>query len=209
MKPRKLVCGVGINDAEYVVKREENGYVDGKRKRKLVWMCPYYRVWQNMLERCYSEKYQERQPTYKGCSVSDEWHTFSNFRSWMETQNFEGLQIDKDLLIVGNKVYGPHTCMFVTSMVNNFALDRGAARGEWLIGVAWYKPTGKFRANCRNPFTRKQENLGYFTCEQEAHEAWRKRKHELALELAAIQADERVAKALINRYSKPGSHYDV
>ena len=88
-------------------------------------------------------------------------------------------------------------------MVNMFTLDRGAARGEWLLGVYWNKPTGKFLAGCRNPFTSKREHLGLVTCEKEAHEAWRKRKQELAHKLAAIQTDPRVAKALISRYSKP------
>lgn len=36
---------------------------------------------------------------------------------------------------------------------------------------------------------------------QEAHEAWLKRKLELAHLLAAEQEDPRVAEALINRYS--------
>ena len=56
-------------------------------------------------------------------------------------------------------------------------------------------------SKCRNPFTKKQEFLGYFTCEQEAHQAWLKRKLELAYELVAIQTDQRVAEALIDRYS--------
>ena len=35
MKIRKLVCGVGVNDSDYVVKKEETiGYVDGKRRYK-------------------------------------------------------------------------------------------------------------------------------------------------------------------------------
>ena len=156
-----------------------------------------------MLKRCYSAKEQERYPTYKGCSVSGDWHTFSNFKSWMEKQQWEGMQLDKDLLVVGNKVYSPETCVFVTQMVNSFTNDRGAARGNLLIGVSWYKPTEKFRAECSNPFTKKREHLGYFTCEQQAHEAWMNRKLELAHELAAIQTDPRVAKALIIRYSKP------
>jgi len=54
---------------------------------------------------------------------------------------------------------------------------------------------------CSNPFTRKGENLGYFTCEEEAHQAWLKRKLELAHLLAAEQTDTRVAKALIERYT--------
>ena len=203
-KPKKLVCGVGINDADYVVeKRETIGYVNGKRKQKLVWICPYYETWKSMIERCYSAKYQERRPTYKGCSVSEEWLTFSNFRAWMVTQDWEGKSLDKDLLVEGNKIYGPETCVFVSPMVNSFTTDSGAARGKWLIGVCWVKGANKFKSQCRNPFTKRPEYLGYFTCEQEAHEAWLKRKIELAHELATIQTDPRVAKALIERYSNP------
>ena len=202
MNVKKLVCGVGINDADYaVVKFETIGYVDGKQRRKLVWTCPYYSAWASMLKRCYSVKTQERQPTYAGCTVSDEWKTFSNFKSWMEKQDWQDKQLDKDILSECNKVYSPETCAFVSGMVNNFAIDPGAMRGEWLIGVNWDKRTNKFLTRCRNPFTKKQEHLGLFTCEQEAHEAWLKRKLELAYELAAIQTDERVAEALIDRYS--------
>lgn len=200
-KPR-LVHGVGVNDADYVTEKKETiGYVNGKQKQKLVWICPYYRVWRSMLERCYSTKYQENRPTYKGCSVSEDWLTFSVFKSWMEAQDWEGKQLDKDLLFVGNKAYSAETCVFVTQMVNKFANGNGAIRGEWLIGVCWNKERGKFQSSCHNPFTKKPESLGYFTCELEAHEAWLKRKIELAHELAAIQTDERVAEALINRYT--------
>ena len=206
MKSKKLVYDVGTNDSAYVVQKfEQLGYVGGKQKKKLVWRCPYYRAWRAMLERCYSVKFQERNPTYKGCSVTEEWHTFSNFKAWMKTQNWEGLQLDKDLLFQGNKVYGPEACVFVTQTVNLFTTDRGSKRGEWLLGVDRHKPAEKFQSRCSNPFTKKQENLGLFTCEQEAHNAWLKRKLELAHELAAIQTDERVATALVNRYSKP--HY--
>ena len=85
--------------------------------------------------------------------------------------------------------------------MNKFANDHGASRGEWKVGVTWSKEKGKFQAQCSNPFTKKRGHLGYFTCEQEAHQTWLKRKLELAHELAAIQTDERVAKALINRYT--------
>ena len=73
MKPKKLTYGVGVNDAGYAVaKYEVIGYIDGKRKQKRVWGCHYYETWANMLKRCYSEKCQERHPTYQGCSVYDE-----------------------------------------------------------------------------------------------------------------------------------------
>ena len=198
----KLVYRVGINDADYVVKKWETiGYVNGVRKRKLVWACPYYQVWASMLMRCYSTKYQDKYPTYKGCSVSEEWLTFSNFRRWMEAQDFEDKQLDKDLLFEGNRVYSAESCVFVTRVVNMFTTDRGNDRGECLIGACWNKRDGVFMSSCSNPFTKKREHLGYFTCELEAHQAWLKRKLELAHLLATEQTDERVAKALIERYT--------
>lgn len=204
MKVKKLVFDVGLNDADYVIQKKETiGYVDGKRKQRQVWVCAYYKEWKSMLARCYSTKFQERQPTYQGCTVSDDWHTFSVFKNWMEKQDWEGKQLDKDLLFEGNKIYSADTCVFVTRSLNMFTTDSGASRGEWLIGVCWDKRAGKFRSQCSNPFSGKQERLGRFTTEQEAHEAWAKRKLELAHELAAIQTDQRVAKALIERYSKP------
>jgi len=197
----RLVYGFGINDADYVTRKVETISVNGVRKQRLVWTCPYYRVWVNMLERCYSAKFQERQPTYKGCSVSEEWLRFSNFKSWMERQDWEGMQLDKDLLLEGNKVYSKETCVFVTSVVNSFTSDCRASRGEWLIGVCWNKKNGKFVSRCCNPFTKKNEYLGLFDCELEAHQEWLNRKLELAHLLAEEQTDSRVAKALISRYT--------
>jgi hypothetical protein len=203
MKHKKLVCGVAVNDADYVTQKHETiEYVDGRQKQKAVWLCPFYRAWKAMIDRCYSAKWQERNPTYRDCTVSKEWLTFSNFKSWMEKQDFEGNHLDKDLLVEGNKVYCPDTCVFIAPLVNTFIIDSGAARGEWMIGTCWHKQAEKFMAYCRNPFTKKKEHLGYFKTEQEAHNAWAKRKLELARELASIQTDPRVAKALINRYSK-------
>lgn len=202
MGTQKLVLGVGFNDADYVVQKWETvGYVNGKRKRKRVWECPYYQTWMNMLNRCYSSKYQERMPTYKGCSVSEDWLRFSNFRGWMECQDFKDKQLDKDLLFEGNKVYSKETCVFVSGMVNTFTTDCGVARGELPIGVNWDKGRSKFRSMCSNPFTKKKEHLGRFDSEQQAHNAWQVRKLELAKELAEIQTDPRVAEVLISRYS--------
>jgi hypothetical protein len=192
----KLVKGVGINDAGYKVSLYEQ--IDGKKT--LVWRCPYYSRWLRMLERCYYEKVHERQPTYTGCSVCEEWLTFSNFKRWMQSQDWEGKQLDKDLLVIGNKEYGPDACVFVTSVVNSFTSDSGNNRGDYPIGVTLER--GKFKAQCRNPFTNKTENLGRFDCPDQAHLAWKIRKHELACQLADSEyvTDERVAQALRTRY---------
>lgn len=198
---RKLVYGVGTNDADYVVQvKEESPMVDGKRKQRVVWNCPFYQTWVGMLRRGYSAKFKARYPTYKDALVCKWWHLFSTFKGWMEAQNYEGMYLDKDLLVRGNKIYSPETCVFVSATVNSFLLESNAARGECLIGVYWNKQRSKFNAGCRNPFTDKRENLGYFDSEIEAHKSWLKRKLQLAQELASLQTDERVAKALVSRY---------
>ena len=201
MKKKKLMYGVGLNDADYTVKKMETiSYESGKRKQKLIWECPFYRRWKKMLERCYYEKYQEKYPTYTGCYVCKEWLTFSNFKAWMETQDWKGKQLDKDILFRGNKVYSPGTCVFINQNVNKFILDSAAIRGDYLIGVSWDKKKRcKYLSQCTDGQGRKKF-LGYFNTELEAHKAWLKCKQEVARQLAAEQADPRVAKALIERY---------
>lgn len=39
-------------------------------------------------------------------------------------------------------------------------------------------------SQCRNPFSNKGETLGYFDTPEEAHNAWKKRKHQHAIKLA-------------------------
>lgn len=188
----KLVCGVGINDSETKVQQYESG--------KLVWICPFYLKWRSMLQRCYCQKLHEKHPSYIECSVCEEWLTFSNFREWMKSKNWQDKHLDKDLLIEGNKVYSPDTCIFVSGKVNNFTIDRAAKRGDYLIGVCWNKKSGKFKSQCKNPFTGKVEHLGLFKSELDAHKAWKKRKHEHALKLADEIEDQRLKLALQNRY---------
>ena len=197
-KRSKLICNVGINDANY----KTHEYMNVGGKYKVVWGCPFYDVWVSMLKRCYSEKVQSRQPTYKGCIVCEEWLIFSNFKAWMETQDWEGKQLDKDLLKEGNKVYCPEYCIFVDGRVNKFVTDRSNYRGEYMLGVNLHKPTSKFKARCCNTFTNEREYLGLFATEIEAHLAWKARKHELACMLADSEYcnDPRLAEALRTRY---------
>lgn len=198
----KLVYGVGVNDLGYRIHVQEavteNG---GKRVRKTVFRCEYYEVWKHMLERCYSEKYLESHQSYIGTIVCSEWLYASEFRKWMEQQDWSGKCLDKDIIAPGSKLYSPETCAFVLQATNNFVIARDACRGEWPIGVDLYKRTGKYHAQCGNPFTGKREHLGYFSTQEEAHEAWRKRKHELAQLVAATESDPRIVEALKKRYS--------
>lgn len=197
-KRRRLVCGVGINDADYqVAVNEAVGH-----KYKQIWLCPIYAAWRNMLRRCYSKKFQEKRPTYKGCCVHPDWFRFSVFRKWMVEQEWEGKELDKDILVSGNKVYGPDTCVLVPAALNMFMTDRSELRGKWPIGVSWSEHHQKFQSQCSDPITGKRGHIGFFDCPNQAHDAWRKRKHELACVYADQQTDRRIADALRNRYKK-------
>lgn len=195
-REKGLLYGVGINDAEYQV--ITHAEVSGRRE--ILHICKFYQTWKNMLRRCYSEKFLATRPTYQGCSVSDEWMLFSNFRLWMSCQDWKGKQLDKDLRSNGSREYSQDTCVFIPREINLFMTDQGKCRGDFPIGVTWHKRTKVFRASCNNPFNGRYEQIGVFSDPGSAHEAWRKRKHQHALRYADMQTDERIASALRNRY---------
>ncbi len=198
----KLVWGVGVNDLGYRTQVFEDVTKNGgKRVQKAVFKCKYYAAWNRMLERCYSKKFLESNPSYIGTSVCSEWLYASAFKEWMEQQDWEGKSLDKDIIAPGSKLYSPETCAFVLKATNSFVTACDASRGEYPTGVNLFKRTGKYQARCQNPFTVKGEYLGLFSTQEEAHEAWRKRKHELAQLVAATESDPRIVEALKIRYS--------
>lgn len=178
---RKTVLNVGINDASYKTTQTING--------KSV-NCPYYRVWLTMLSRCYSKKFLTKRSTYLGCTVCKEWLLFSNFKLWMQTQDWQNKQLDKDLRIPGNKVYSKDTCMFVTPEVNNLFNSCTSKRGKYLIGVCWDSKVKKYRSQCR--VDGKEVYLGIFNTEQEAHNIYYEYKRKMLLNKINKQSGELV-----------------
>lgn len=135
-----------------------------------------YKTWRSMIRRCYCPKVQARRPTYIGCSVSDEWLDFQHFVEWFEAHEYSnhGYELDKDLLLPGNKIYAPSTVCFVPSQLNNLLLGHGAARGQYKQGVCLPKSSLKFKANIK--IDGKKQHLGYFDTEQEAYQVYKKAK---------------------------------
>lgn len=186
-KQNKLVYGVGTNDADYPVKPR----VNGKQQH-----CPIYVTWVNMLRRCYSPAEHARQPTYIGCSVAPEWHSFMAFRAWMVEQDWQGRHLDKDILVPGNKVYAPNTCLFVSQAINCLINDYGDGRGRHPLGVSWHKRDQRFRAQCG--LDGKNRYLGLYDTADEAHAAWQQAKLAAINDAWLLEPDPVICRALVD-----------
>ena len=185
---RSLVYGVGINDWNGNVR------VDGK----LIWE---YQLWQDMLKRCFSVKLKQRQPTYQDVACSKEWLSMTKFIkdvSQMEGFGLSGWELDKDILVKGNKLYSKDTCCFVPHEINMLLTKRDNARGEHPVGIYFHKATGKFMAQLN--INGQKKFLGYFTIPEEAFQAYKLAKEDYIKVVAQKwkhQLDERVFQALL------------
>ena len=121
-----------------------------------------------MLQRCYDPYYLNEHPTYRDCYVCEEWHNFQNFGEWWEYNvyncNNEKMCLDKDILVKGNKVYSPETCIIVPERINLLFVKKDANRGDYPIGVdKWLnKKNGDKWLKVRCSTLEKREHLGYF-----------------------------------------------
>lgn len=187
LKP--TVCGVGIND------------VPGS------WGKPYYKVWENMLRRCYDPKCHAIKPHYTNCTVDPRWHHLSDFKRWYEQQgDVTRKHLDKDIISPGNKIYGPDTCFFVTGELNNFFTKSDSSRGKCLIGVSFHKKERKFHSKVTD--RNKTLLLGRFDTELEAHQVFMQKKKKLLLERYILpETNERLKNALMNVYNNMEEYF--
>lgn len=178
----KKVCGVGVNDV----------------KNATIVCNIGYSLWNDVLKRCYSERRHKRMPTYIKCSICDEWKLFSAFNKWFEKNYVEGWHLDKDILVKGNKEYGPNTCRFVPLEINTFFTKRQNDRGKFMIGVVREINNKYVSAISINGIIK---HLGCFNSEIDAFIAYKEAKEAQAKVLAdkyKHQLDKRVYEALYN-----------
>ena len=188
----RLVCGIGVSDAAYrVAIRETVGRVDGKQIQKLIWECPIYRRWVDLIRRVHTDKNK----FYNDCYISTNWLVFSNFHSWAKPRFRDGLCLDKDILVRGNKIYSEDTCAFVPLYVNNCILyPRNKKRGLPL-GVHTRQGRNKLRAVITEDG--KSIHLGNFSDPLEAHLAWQLAKiSKLESVLEKYKSDESYIEAV-------------
>ena len=150
-----------------------------------------YNTWYTMLERCYDEKLHKKRPTYKDCTVCEEWLNFQNFAKWYYDNYYEieGEQmcLDKDILIKHNKIYSPDTCIFVPHKINTLFTKSDKSRGESVIGTSLYK-NGKYIVQCNllNPETgkSKSEYLGLYETQEKGFKVYKYYKERNIKEVA-------------------------
>ena len=144
-----------------------------------------YEIWKSALRRVYNPASSSDKRNYKGCTVHPDWHNFQTFAEWYEAQPNayrEGFDLDKDLLVLGNKQYGPNTCSLVPQEINELLTKRDYSRGKWPIGVYYNKRNNKFVAQCN--VRGEAFHLGYFDTPEEAHEVYLKFKRKVVRDTA-------------------------
>lgn len=143
-----------------------------------------YDIWYHMIRRCYDPKYQERETTYKDCTVEDYLLNFQNMGEWINDNYYEipgeVMHLDKDILCKGNKVYSRETCIFVPQRINNLFIKSDKTRGDCPVGVT-PNSSGNYQAYCGNGYG-KQVKLGTYSTEEEAFRVYKEYKEKVIKE---------------------------
>lgn len=148
-----------------------------------------YKAWGHILSRCYGTgSLRETNCCYKDSTMQESWWNFQTFAEWYYTNkpscNY-ALQIDKDLKVPGNKVYGPDTCTFVPSAINSLFTgwldNRDLPRG-----VTVSKLTGRYiaKTNHAEGGLRRQIHIGTYDTIEEARLAYIDYKATIATDVA-------------------------
>ena len=126
-----------------------------------------YSKWANMMQRCYDEETHRLKPYYALCTAEIEWLNFSNYREWHK-ENMMGdrkVDLDKDVLVQGNTVYGSETCTLIPHFTNTLFEERGAD-----TNIVLNNTTGKYGVTMS--ILGKNEDVGTFDTEGEARQGY-------------------------------------
>ena len=126
-----------------------------------------YSKWANMMQRCYDEETHRLKPYYALCTAEIEWLNFSNYREWHK-ENMMGdrkVDLDKDVLVQGNTVYGSETCTLIPHFTNTLFEERGAD-----TNIVLNNTTGKYGVTMS--VLGKNEDVGTFDTEEEARQGY-------------------------------------
>ena len=160
-----------------------------------------YEDWHSMIRRCYDNNFIHH-PTYQDVEVYEPWKCYQTFAEWATKQigfNKKGWHLDKDLLVKGNRIYSPDTCVYVPREINGFIKRK--RMNDLPLGVdITYSHSGKLLYRSQG----KEDNnvfLGAYDTVEEAFLAYKTHKEKMAKELAnkwRSEIDSKAYNALIN-----------
>lgn len=147
-----------------------------------------YNLKNNMKTRCYNANYYKIWKNYEGCSICDEWlEDKKSFYEWVDHNYYvikgePSVELDKDIIVPGNKVYSPDTCIFVPKRINDlFEHIHGRKKNGLPVGVSYSEKKGKYSANVSKSYDskdgkKKNRYLGCYDTPQEAYEVYKHHK---------------------------------
>lgn len=190
---RPTIYNVGFIGSKYPTSFRDVG---GKKRN-----MPEYEQWSGFLRRCYDEKYHKKYQTYIGCACSKNFTSYEYYTEWCHKQiGFsKGWNLDKDLLVKGNKLYSEDTCVFIPTEINALLTKTNGLRGKYPIGVHFCNGKKKFVAQI-NRNKGQQDYLGAFDTVEEAFLAYKTAKEDFIKQVAEKwkgQIDPRAYEAMM------------
>ncbi|MFQ9297775.1 MAG: AP2 domain-containing protein [Clostridia bacterium] len=157
-----------------------------------------YEVWIKILQRCYDDICHKDRPTYNQCEIYEKWLNYQNFAEWYYNNYYkiegEKMALDKDILVKGNKIYSPDTCIFVPERINTLFIKCDNKRGNYPVGVSYRKRDKKFISQCNvYDFEKRksqQKHLGYHETAEEAFKVYKQFKENYIKEVADYYKDK-------------------
>ena len=151
-----------------------------------------YDVWKQMLRRCFDKKTKEKYPTYKNVTCCKEWLLYENFYEWLHSQkNFgkwyegERWELDKDILVKGNKIYSSKTCCLVPHNVNTLFTNHSLYKKDLPIGIT--KNSNGFCVRCNNLLIGERIYLGTYKTIEESFNVYKQYKEDVIKQVAEIE----------------------
>lgn len=153
-----------------------------------------YDLWDNVCKRTLCTKYKGNRATYEKCTLSEKWYNFQNFLSWAKCNLIgEKFQLDKDLLLKGNKLYSEDTCCFLPKEINTALITKRSKSSNLPVGVGVDKKRFTARLSKNGEVVR----LGNFDDPLKAFSAYKIAKEDYFKEIALKYKDKIVKPAFI------------
>ena len=165
-----------------------------------------------MNTRCYNPNYHKVKPGYKDCTICNEWLDDRElFYEWVDMNFYKikgepTVELDKDILLPGNKIYSPDTCIFVPKRINDLFIHiHGRVDNGLPAGVTYSEKTGTYKVSamltCDDSDKKKNVVLGYYDTIEEAFDVYKEHKKAEIIYIADLyrrKIPEQLYQAMVN-----------